>query len=129
MPPTIFDQSRGFAPSRLWPLLRGFCCLAHAFALQGVGSEGLLRFCLFELEKNELFRCQSLLRCRLALTFFCQLNRVMTLEEQYITLMDAAGWVSDEWYREKFIQEADNVLLQINAQILKNRQEFDSMAA
>ena len=65
----------------------------------------------------------------MALTFFCQLNRVMTLEEQYITLMDAAGWVSDEWYREKFIQEADNVLLQINAQILKNRQEFDAMAA
>ena len=53
----------------------------------------------------------------------------MTLEEQYITLMDAAGWVSVEWYREKFIQEADNVLLQINAQILKNKQEFDSMAA
>ena len=53
----------------------------------------------------------------------------MTLEEEYITLMDAAGWVADEWYREKFIQEADNVLLQINAQILKNKQEFDSMAA
>ena len=84
---------------------------------------------LFELQKNDPFRCQSLLRCKLVLTTFTQLNRVMTLEEQYITLMDAAGWVSDEWYREKFIQEADNVLLQINAQILNNRQEFDSMAA
>ena len=84
---------------------------------------------LFELQKNDPFRCQSLLRYKLVLTIFAQLNRVMTLEEQYITLMDAAGWVSDEWYREKFIQEADNVLLQINAQILKNKQEFDSMAA
>ncbi|WP_257928611.1 hypothetical protein [Synechococcus sp. CC9605] len=43
--------------------------------------------------------------------------------------MDAAGWVSDEWCREKFIQEADNVLMHINAQVLKNRQEFNSMAA
>ena len=84
---------------------------------------------LFELQKNEPFRCQSLLRYKLVLTIFTQLNRVMTLEEEYITLMDAAGWVSDKWYREKFIQEADNVLLQINAQILKNKQEFDSMAA
>ena len=84
---------------------------------------------LFELQKNDPFRCQSLLRYKLVLTIFSQLNRVMTLEEEYITLMDAASWVSDEWYREKFVQEADNVLLQINAQILKNRQEFDSMAA
>ena len=84
---------------------------------------------LFELQKNDPFRCQSLLRYKLVLTIFTQLNRVMTLEEEYITLMDAASWVSDEWYREKFVQEADNVLLQINAQILKNKQEFDSMAA
>ena len=53
----------------------------------------------------------------------------MTLEEQYITLMDAAGRVTDEWYREKFIQEADNVLLHINAQVLKNRQELNAMSA
>ena len=84
---------------------------------------------LFELQKNDPFRCQSLLRYKLVLTIFTQLNLVMTLEEEYITLMDAAGWVPDKWYREKFIQEADNVLLQINAQILKNKQEFDSMAA
>ena len=53
----------------------------------------------------------------------------VTLEEQYITLMDAAGRVSDEWYREKFIQEADNVLMHINAKVLKNRQEFNAMSA
>ena len=53
----------------------------------------------------------------------------MTLEEQYITLMDAAGRVTDEWGREKFIQEADNVLLHINAQVLKNRQELNAMSA
>ena len=53
----------------------------------------------------------------------------MTLEEQYITLMDAAGKVTDEWCREKFIQEADNVLMQINAQVLKNRQELNAVAA
>ena len=52
----------------------------------------------------------------------------MTLEEQYVTLMEAAGWISDEWCREKFIEEADNVLLQINAQVLKNKQEVDSIA-
>ena len=43
--------------------------------------------------------------------------------------MEAAGRVSDEWCREKFIQEADNVLMHINAQVLKNRQEFNSMSA
>ena len=53
----------------------------------------------------------------------------MTLEEQYITLMDAAGRVTDEWYREKFIQEAANVLLHINAQVLKNKQELNAMPA
>ena len=36
---------------------------------------------------------------------------------------------SDEWCREKFIQEADNVLLHINAQVLKNRQELTAMSA
>ena len=39
-------------------LRREVFCSAHAFARQGVGSEGLLKSCLFELEKNELFRCQ-----------------------------------------------------------------------
>ena len=53
----------------------------------------------------------------------------MTLEEQYITLMDAAGRVSDEWCREKFIQEAGNVLLHLNAQVLKNRQELKALSA
>ena len=53
----------------------------------------------------------------------------MTLEEQYITLMDAAGRVTDEWCREKFIQEADYVLLRLNAQVLKNRQELNAMSA
>ena len=52
----------------------------------------------------------------------------MSLEEQYITLMDAAGRVSDEWCRDKFIQEADNILMHINAQVLKNRQELNSMS-
>ena len=52
----------------------------------------------------------------------------MTLEEQYVTLMEAAERISDEWCREKFIEEADNVLLQINAQVLKNKQEVDSIA-
>jgi len=53
----------------------------------------------------------------------------VTLEEQYITLMDAAGRVTDEWCLERFIQEADNVLLNINAQVLKNRQELNAMSA
>ena len=53
----------------------------------------------------------------------------MSLEEQYITLMDAAGRASDEWCRDKFIQEADKVLMHINAQILRNKQEFKTMAA
>ena len=53
----------------------------------------------------------------------------MTLEEQYITLMDAAGRVADQWCRDKFIQEADNVLLHINAQVLKNRQELNAISA
>ena len=55
--------------------------------------------------------------------------RFVTLEDQYITLMEAAGRVSDEWCREKFIQEADNVLMHINARVLKNREDFNSMAA
>ena len=53
----------------------------------------------------------------------------MTLEEQYIALMDAAGRVTDQWFREKFIQEADDVLMHINAQVLKNRQELNTMSA
>ena len=52
----------------------------------------------------------------------------MTLEEQYITLMDAAGRVTDQWVREKFIQEADNVLMHINAQVLKNMKEFNALS-
>ena len=51
----------------------------------------------------------------------------MALEDQFVTLTDAAGRVTDEWCREKFIQEADNVLLHINAQVLKNRQELDDL--
>ena len=42
--------------------------------------------------------------------------------------MDAAGRVSDEWCREKFIQEADNVLMHINAQVLNNREEFNALS-
>jgi len=30
--------------------------------------------------------------------------------------------------REKFIQEADNVLMQINAQVLKNMKEFNALS-
>ena len=52
----------------------------------------------------------------------------MTLEEQYITLMDAAVRVTDQWCREKFIQEADNVLMHINAQVLKNMKEFTALS-
>ncbi|AII48866.1 hypothetical protein KR52_06885 [Synechococcus sp. KORDI-52] len=53
----------------------------------------------------------------------------MTLEEQYITLMNAAGRVPDEWCRDKFVQEADNVLMHIKKQSLSNEQDFKSMAA
>ena len=52
----------------------------------------------------------------------------MTLEEQYITLMDAAGRITYQWCRVKFIQEADNVLMHINAQVLKNRKEFNALS-
>ena len=52
----------------------------------------------------------------------------MTLEEQHITLIDGAGRVTDQWCREKFIQEADNVLMQINAQVLKNMKEFNALS-
>ena len=55
--------------------------------------------------------------------------KVVTLEDQYITLMNAAERVADQWCREKFIQEADNVLIHINAQVLKNRQELNTMSA
>ena len=84
-------------------------------------------------EENLLFlsglRYQQLLQPELVLRRSINRLKVVTLEDQYITLMEAAGRVSDEWCREKFIQEADNVLMHINAQVLKNRQEFDSMAA
>ena len=53
----------------------------------------------------------------------------MTLEEQYTTLMNAACRVSDEWCRDKFVQEADNVLMHIKKQALSNEQDFKSMAA
>ena len=46
-----------------------------------------------------------------------------------MTLMDAAGRVSDEWFQGKFIQEVDNVLMHINVQVLKNRNEFNAMSA
>ena len=75
------------------------------------------------------FRYQQLLQPELVLRRLINCSKVVTLEDQYITLMEAAGRVSDEWCREKFIQEADNVLMDINAQVLKNRQEFNSMAA
>ena len=75
------------------------------------------------------FRYQQLLQPELVLRRSINRLKVVTLEDQYITLMEAAGRVSDEWCREKFIQEADNVLMHINAQVLKNRQEFNSMAA
>jgi hypothetical protein len=52
----------------------------------------------------------------------------VTLEDQYITLMDAAERVSDEWCREKFIQEADNVLMRINSLVVKNRREFNPIS-
>ena len=55
--------------------------------------------------------------------------KYVTLEDQYIILVDAAGRVSDEWCREKFIQEADNVLTHLNAQVLKNRKESNAMSA
>ena len=45
----------------------------------------------------------------------------MTLEEQYETLMDAAERAPDQWSYDKFTQEAENVLLQMNAQILENK--------
>ena len=64
-----------------------------------------------------------------ALPLLINCIKYVTLEEQYITLMDAARRVSDEWCREKFIQEADSVLLHINAQVLKNRQELNAMSA
>ena len=52
----------------------------------------------------------------------------MALEEQYITLMDSAGRGTDQWCRDKFIQEVDTVLMYINAQVLKNRQELNAMS-
>ena len=55
--------------------------------------------------------------------------KYVKLEDKYITLMEVNGRVSDKWCRGKFIQEADNVLILINAQVLKNRQVFNSMAA
>jgi len=48
----------------------------------------------------------------------------MTLEEQYETLMDAAERAPDQWSYDKFTQEAENVLLQMNAQILENKKQF-----
>lgn len=50
----------------------------------------------------------------------------MTLEEQYLTLMDAAERAPDAWAQKKFVQEAENVLMLMNGQILQNKQDFDS---
>lgn len=90
-------------------------------------------FWLPKYEESLLFlsglRYQQLLQPELVLRRSTIRLKVVTLEDQYITLMNAAGRVSDEWCREKFIQEADNVLMHINAQVLKNRQELNSMAA
>ena len=72
---------------------------------------------------------QQLLQPVSALPSSTKCIKKVTLEEQYITLMDAAGRVTDQWCREKFIQEADNVLMHINAQVLKKRQEFNAMSA
>ena len=74
-------------------------------------------------------RYQQLLQLELVLRRSINRLKVVTLEDQYITLMEAAGRVPDEWCREKFIQEADNVLMHINAQVMKNRQELNAMSA
>ena len=50
----------------------------------------------------------------------------MTLEEQYLTLMDAAERAPDAWAHKKFVQEAENVLMLMNGQILQNKQDFNS---
>ena len=71
--------------------------------------------------------CRNLLRNLLIVASFLKAISAMTLEEQYNTLMEAAGRISDQWCRDKFIEEADSVLLQINAQVLKNKQEVESI--
>ena len=48
----------------------------------------------------------------------------MTLEEQYETMMDATERAPDQWSYDKLTQEAENVLLQMYAQILENKKEF-----
>ena len=50
----------------------------------------------------------------------------MTLEEQYLTLMDAAERAPDAWAHKKLVQEAENVLMLMNGQILQNKQDFNS---
>lgn len=50
----------------------------------------------------------------------------MTLEEQYLTLMDAAERTPDAWAHKKFVQEAENVLMLMNGQILQNKQDCNN---
>jgi len=45
----------------------------------------------------------------------------MTLEEQYEVLMNAAERAPDQWSHDKFTEEAENVLLLMMNQILKNK--------
>ena len=47
----------------------------------------------------------------------------MTPEEQYITLMDAAYNATDKESYYKFMQKADNILMQQTKQVLQNREE------
>ena len=50
----------------------------------------------------------------------------MTPEEQYITLMDAAYNAPDKESYYKFMQKADNILMQQTKQVLQNREEATS---
>ena len=50
----------------------------------------------------------------------------MTPEEQYITLMDAAYNATDKESYYKFMQNADNILMQQTKQVLQNREEATS---
>ena len=50
----------------------------------------------------------------------------MTPEEQYIKLMDAAYNAADKESYYKFMQKADNILMQQTKQVLQNREEATS---
>ena len=47
----------------------------------------------------------------------------MTPEEQYITLINAAYNAPDKESYYKFMQKADNILMQQTKQVLQNREE------